>query len=169
MAAGLVSYLRRHHIGLVALCIALTGTAYAAQLPRNSVGGAQLARTNHVGPLAAAAGALAAVALLVLIGVPPVSRTLERCVRRRHRENAVHLADYHRRWQQANRDKVRAQGRRYRERNAQDPRYLERKRARDRRYRERKRDDPQYRERKRARDRRYRERKRARLSDANGD
>jgi hypothetical protein len=41
MAAGLVSYLRRHHIGLVALCIALTGTAYAATLPRNSVGPAQ--------------------------------------------------------------------------------------------------------------------------------
>jgi len=42
MAAGLVSYLRRHHIGLVALFIALSGTAYAATLPRNSVGRAQL-------------------------------------------------------------------------------------------------------------------------------
>jgi hypothetical protein len=42
MAAGFVSYLRRHHIGLVALCIALTGTAYAATLPRNSVGTRQL-------------------------------------------------------------------------------------------------------------------------------
>jgi hypothetical protein len=31
-----------NHIGLVALCIALTGTAYAATLPRNSVGRAQL-------------------------------------------------------------------------------------------------------------------------------
>jgi hypothetical protein len=42
MVAGLVSYLRRHHIGLLALCIALTGTAYAATLPRNSVGRPQL-------------------------------------------------------------------------------------------------------------------------------
>jgi hypothetical protein len=42
MAAGSVSYLRRHHIGLVALCVALTGTAYAATLPRNSVGTRQL-------------------------------------------------------------------------------------------------------------------------------
>jgi hypothetical protein len=42
MAAGLVSYLRRHHIGLLALCIALTGTAYAATLPKNSVGSKQL-------------------------------------------------------------------------------------------------------------------------------
>jgi hypothetical protein len=42
MVAGLVSYLRRHHIGLLALCIALTGTAYAATLPRNSVGRQQL-------------------------------------------------------------------------------------------------------------------------------
>jgi hypothetical protein len=50
MAAGLVSYLRRHHIGLVALCIALTGTAYAAQLPRNSVGGAQLKKNAVTSP-----------------------------------------------------------------------------------------------------------------------
>jgi hypothetical protein len=42
MVAGLASYLRRHHIGLLALFIALTGTAYAATLPRNSVGGPQL-------------------------------------------------------------------------------------------------------------------------------
>jgi hypothetical protein len=42
MAAGLVAYLRRHHIGLLALFIALSGTAYAATLPRNSVGGPQL-------------------------------------------------------------------------------------------------------------------------------
>ena len=42
MVAGLVSYLRRHHIGLLALCIALTGTAYAATLPNNSVGTKQL-------------------------------------------------------------------------------------------------------------------------------
>ena len=50
MAAGLVSYLRRHHIGLVALCIALTGTAYAATLPRNSVGGAQLKKNAVTSP-----------------------------------------------------------------------------------------------------------------------
>lgn len=42
MVAGLVSYLRRHHIGVLALFVALSGTAYAATLPRNSVGGAQL-------------------------------------------------------------------------------------------------------------------------------
>jgi hypothetical protein len=54
------------------------------------------------------------------------------------------MADYHRRWQQAN---------------------VERKRETDRRYQERKREDPQYRERRRAQDRRYRARKRARLSD----
>ena len=42
MVAGLVSYLRRHHIGFLALCIALTGTAYAATLPNNSVGTKQL-------------------------------------------------------------------------------------------------------------------------------
>jgi len=47
MAAGLVSYLRRHHIGLLALCIALTGTAYAATLPKNSVGSKQL-KSNAV-------------------------------------------------------------------------------------------------------------------------
>jgi hypothetical protein len=50
MVAGLVSYLRRHHIGLVALWIALTGTAYAAQLPRNSVGGAQLKKNAVTSP-----------------------------------------------------------------------------------------------------------------------
>ena len=50
MAAGFVSYLRRHHIGLVALCIALTGTAYAATLPRNSVGGAQLKKNAVTSP-----------------------------------------------------------------------------------------------------------------------
>jgi hypothetical protein len=54
------------------------------------------------------------------------------------------MADYHRRWQEAN---------------------VERKRETDRRYRERKRQDPDYWERRRARDRLYRARKRARLSD----
>jgi hypothetical protein len=42
MVAGLVSYLRRHHIGVLALFVALSGTAYAATLPRNSVGAPQL-------------------------------------------------------------------------------------------------------------------------------
>jgi hypothetical protein len=44
MAAGLVSYLRRHHVALIALFIGLTGTAYAATLPTNSVGPRQLKR-----------------------------------------------------------------------------------------------------------------------------
>ena len=44
MLATLVSYLRRHHLGLLALFVALSGTAYAATLPRNSVGTAQLKR-----------------------------------------------------------------------------------------------------------------------------
>jgi len=48
MVARLVSYLRRHHIGLLALGIALTGTAYAATLPNNSVGTNQL-KNNAVG------------------------------------------------------------------------------------------------------------------------
>ena len=39
----LVDYLRRHHVALLALLIALGGTSYAAvQLPRNSVGTPQL-------------------------------------------------------------------------------------------------------------------------------
>jgi hypothetical protein len=38
------------------------------------------------------------------------------CVRRGQQANSEHLADYHRRWQQANRDRKRAQDRRYRER-----------------------------------------------------
>jgi hypothetical protein len=53
--------------------------------------------------------------------------------------NAEYMADYHGRWQQANRDKTRAQDRRYRERKRQDPDYWERRRARDRLYRARKR------------------------------
>jgi hypothetical protein len=44
MLATLVSYVRRHHLGLLALFVALSGTAYAASLPRNSVGTAQLKR-----------------------------------------------------------------------------------------------------------------------------
>lgn len=39
----MIEYLKRHHIGLLALFIALGGTSYAAaKLPRNSVGSAQL-------------------------------------------------------------------------------------------------------------------------------
>jgi hypothetical protein len=54
-------------------------------------------------------------------------------------ENAEYMADYHRRWQQTNRDKTRAQDRSYRERKRHDPDYWERRRARDRLYRARKR------------------------------
>jgi hypothetical protein len=50
MVAGVVSYLRRHHIGVLALCIALSGTAYAATLPTNSVGGAQLKKNAVTSP-----------------------------------------------------------------------------------------------------------------------
>jgi hypothetical protein len=42
MITSALAYLRRHHIGLLALFVALSGTAYAATLPRNSVGTAQL-------------------------------------------------------------------------------------------------------------------------------
>jgi hypothetical protein len=42
MVRVLAGYLRRHHIGLLALFVAMSGTAYAATLPRNSVGAAQL-------------------------------------------------------------------------------------------------------------------------------
>jgi hypothetical protein len=42
MFGSFASYLRQHHIGMLALFIALSGTAYAATLPRNSVGTAQL-------------------------------------------------------------------------------------------------------------------------------
>jgi hypothetical protein len=46
----LVDYLRRHHVGLLALVIALGGTSYAAvQLPKNSVGSPQL-RAKAVTP-----------------------------------------------------------------------------------------------------------------------
>jgi hypothetical protein len=44
LLATLVSYVRRHHLGMLALFVALSGTAYAASLPRNSVGTAQLKR-----------------------------------------------------------------------------------------------------------------------------
>lgn len=42
MLTGLIRYLGRHHVGLLALTVALSGTAYAASLPRNSVGPTQL-------------------------------------------------------------------------------------------------------------------------------
>ena len=45
MLAPIVRYLRQHHLGLIAVFIALTGTAYAATLPRNSVGTKQV--VNH--------------------------------------------------------------------------------------------------------------------------
>jgi hypothetical protein len=38
-----LGYIRRHHVGLLALFVALGGTSYAAvKLPRNSVGTAQI-------------------------------------------------------------------------------------------------------------------------------
>ena len=47
MTSTLIGYVRRHHVGLIALIIASSGTAYAATLPRNSVGTAQL-KSNAV-------------------------------------------------------------------------------------------------------------------------
>jgi hypothetical protein len=45
MLAPVVRYLRQHHLGLIAVFIAVTGTAYAATLPRNSVRSKQV--VNH--------------------------------------------------------------------------------------------------------------------------
>lgn len=43
MVAPMIAYLRRHHVALIALFVALGGTSYAAiQLPANSVGTRQL-------------------------------------------------------------------------------------------------------------------------------
>ena len=42
MLRSLASYVRQHHVGVLALFVALSGTAYAATLPRNSVGTTQL-------------------------------------------------------------------------------------------------------------------------------
>jgi hypothetical protein len=51
-----LGYLRRHHIGLIALFVALGGTTYAAtQLPSNSVGTAQI-RPGAVTPAKLAPG-----------------------------------------------------------------------------------------------------------------
>jgi hypothetical protein len=51
------TYLRQHHLGALALVIALSGTAYASSLPHNSVGSSQvrnhslLVRDMHAGVL----------------------------------------------------------------------------------------------------------------------
>jgi hypothetical protein len=50
MFGRFASYLRRHHVGMLALFLALSGTAYAATLPRNSVGTAQLKRNAVTAP-----------------------------------------------------------------------------------------------------------------------
>jgi hypothetical protein len=42
MLASVLRYLRQHHLGLVAVFIAASGTAYAATLPHNSVGTKQV-------------------------------------------------------------------------------------------------------------------------------
>jgi hypothetical protein len=42
MSGSVAYYVRQHHVGILALFIALSGTAYAATLPRNSVGTPQL-------------------------------------------------------------------------------------------------------------------------------
>jgi hypothetical protein len=48
--AKMLTYVRRHHLALIALFIALGGTSYAAvKLPRNSVGSAQLKRNAVTG------------------------------------------------------------------------------------------------------------------------
>ena len=44
---AVVDYLRQHHLAVIALLFASSGTAYAASLPRNSVGAAQL-KSNAV-------------------------------------------------------------------------------------------------------------------------
>ena len=50
MLRTLASYLRQHHVSVLALFIALSGTAYAATLPRNSVGTAQLKKNAVTAP-----------------------------------------------------------------------------------------------------------------------
>ena len=43
---GVRGYLRRHHVALIALFVALGGTSYeAVKLPRNSVGSKQIKRS----------------------------------------------------------------------------------------------------------------------------
>jgi hypothetical protein len=50
MFGSFASYLGRHHVGMLALFVALSGTAYAATLPRNSVGTPQLKRNAVTTP-----------------------------------------------------------------------------------------------------------------------
>jgi len=50
MLGSFASYLRQHHLGALALFIALSGTAYAATLPTNSVGTAQLKKNAVTTP-----------------------------------------------------------------------------------------------------------------------
>jgi hypothetical protein len=50
MLRSLASYFRQHHVGVLALFVALSGTAYAATLPRHSVGTAQLKRNAVTAP-----------------------------------------------------------------------------------------------------------------------
>jgi len=50
MFGSLASYVRQHHVGVLALFIALSGTAYAATLPKNSVGTAQLKKNAVTSP-----------------------------------------------------------------------------------------------------------------------
>jgi hypothetical protein len=50
MLRSLGSYLRQHHVAVLALFVALSGTAYAATLPRNSVGTAQLKKNAVTAP-----------------------------------------------------------------------------------------------------------------------
>jgi hypothetical protein len=49
MLARAGAYLRQHHLGLLALFIALSGTAYAATLPRDSVGTRQVKDRSLLG------------------------------------------------------------------------------------------------------------------------
>jgi hypothetical protein len=49
MLARAGAYLRRHHLGLLALFIALSGTAYAATLPKDSVGTRQVKDRSLLG------------------------------------------------------------------------------------------------------------------------
>src|ERR1044072_4313803 len=49
MLASLIRYLRQHHLGLIAVFIAATGTAYAGAVPRNSVGTKQVRNGSLLG------------------------------------------------------------------------------------------------------------------------
>lgn len=58
MLPHLRTYLRQHHLALLALFIALGGTSYAATLPRNSVGARQI-RRGAVSPSKVSAATIA--------------------------------------------------------------------------------------------------------------